>query len=197
MRGLCLSLSLMIAGITPGGLLAQDAPPEARSFQSSVLVIDFERAFLQSAFGRALNAEIEAAGAEIAAENRRIEEQLAEEEQRLTDQRAAMDPSQFRLLADAFDAKVQRLRAEQDAKAEALGTRGDDSRRDFLQAARPVIEQIMRATNAVVVLERRNVLIAADYVDITDNTIALIDAGQPEEATPTPDADSEAAPTDP
>lgn len=144
--------------------------------QSPVLVIDFERAFAESAFGRRLNEEVEREGNAIVAENRRIEAELSAEEQRLTDQRADMPPDQFRALADAFDQKVQRLRAEQDAKAEALGSRGEESRIEFLQAARPVLERLMRETGAAVILERRSVLVAVDAVDITDRAIERIDA---------------------
>ncbi|WP_425070826.1 OmpH family outer membrane protein [Sagittula sp. S175] len=163
-------------GLMAGGVFAQQGNQlDLGTVQSPVLVIDFERAFSESAFGRRLNAEVEREGAAIVAENRRIEAELTEEEQRLTQQRASMAPEDFRALADAFDEKVQKLRAEQDAKAEALGKLGDQSRIDFLAAARPVLEALMVESNAAVVLERRGVLVVADAVDITEQAIARID----------------------
>ncbi|WP_245216389.1 OmpH family outer membrane protein [Sagittula salina] len=144
--------------------------------QSRILVIDFERAYAESAFGRGMAEEIRRESAAIAAENRRIEAELVEEEKRLTAQRAATPPREFRKLAEAFDEKVQRLRAEQDIKTEAVGRRGDQSRIDFLAAARPVLEGLMRAAGATVVLERRSVLVVMDAIDITDAAIARIDA---------------------
>jgi Skp family chaperone for outer membrane proteins len=184
-----LVLTLCVGAASAGR--AQDA------VESPVLVIDFERAFAESAFGRRLNEEVEREGNAIVAENRRIEAELTAEELRLTEQRATMAPEQFRALADAFDQKVQRLRAEQDAKAEALGSRGEESRIEFLQAARPVLEGLMRETGAAVILERRSVLVAVDSVDITDRAIARIDAQVDPEPAETPEAPDQSQPQSP
>lgn len=170
------SVLALVLGLSAGGVFAQQGGPlDSGAVQSAVLVVDFDRAFAESVFGRRLNAEIESEGALIVAENRRIEAELTEEEQRLTEQRATMAPADFRPLAQAFDEKVMKLRAEQDAKAEALGKRGDQSRLDFLGVARPVLQRLMRESNAAVVMERRAVLVAADEVDITDTLIRRID----------------------
>lgn len=187
MRGLLLSLSIVTAGALSGGVFAQEGALDLGAVHSPVLVIDFERVFAESAFGRALTADVEATRAEILAENREIEAELTAEEQRLTVQRTQMAPEAFRTLADQFDLKVQRLRAEQDRKAEALGQRGESSRMEFLQAARPVLEQIMRSADAAVILERRNVLVSVDAVDVTDQAIDLIDASVESGAVATPE----------
>ena len=69
-------------------------------------------------------------GAELATENRRIEADLEAEEQELTELRNTLPAGEFRLLADAFDAKVQETRAAQAAKGRALNARvGQGSRR--------------------------------------------------------------------
>ncbi|GAA4229207.1 Skp family chaperone for outer membrane proteins [Sagittula marina] len=174
MRGLVFSLMLAAAGTCSGGLFAQ--PSDLGMIQSNVLVVDIDRMFSESAYGRQLNDEIEQASAEIVAQNRRIETELTAEELTLTGQRSSLPREDFRKLAEEFDEKVQRLRAEQDAKAESLRNRGDENRREFLQAARPVLETLMRASNALVIIERRDVVITADAVDVTDRAIALIDA---------------------
>ncbi|MBV7393013.1 OmpH family outer membrane protein [Mameliella sediminis] len=158
--------------------------------QSPILVIDFERVFSESAFGRRVNAEIEQQGRAIAAENRKIEAELIEEERKLTDLRPTLAPDEFRKLADAFDEKVQTLRDEQDAKARALGSQTEDARRRFLGVAQPVLEGLLREAGAVLILERRTVFVAADTIDVTERAIALIDAqigdGTPADPDPTP-----------
>lgn len=143
--------------------------------QSPILVIDFEKMFGQSAFGRRLNSEIETEGRTIAAENRQIEAELIEEERQLTDLRPTLAPEEFRRLANEFDAKVQRLRGEQDAKARALGTRTEEAQRRFLSVAQPVLEGLLRNAGAALILERRSVFVSVDAIDITDRAIALID----------------------
>ncbi|WP_227446298.1 OmpH family outer membrane protein [Cognatishimia sp. F0-27] len=143
--------------------------------QSPILVIEFDRAFAQSAFGQRVLVEIEAEGASLAAENRRIEAELTEEERRLTDERAGMEPDEFRALARAFDEKVQRLRREQDIKARALNQRSEDARRQFLAVSEPVLQSLMRESGAAVILERRAVFLAANFIDVTDQAVDRID----------------------
>ncbi len=144
--------------------------------QSAILTVATDRMFAESAFGRRITAEIETQSTILAAENRRIEAELTAEEKGLTQRRGDMDPATFRALADAFDEKVQTNRTAQDAKARALNQIGETSRVDFLSAARPILEALMREFGAGVVLERSNVFLSSNATDITDLAIARIDA---------------------
>ena len=155
---------------------AQLFDPAPGPVQSPVLVIEFDRFFEQSAFGRRVAVEQDAEGAAIAAENRRIEAELTAEERELTERRATLEHEEFRALAAAFDQKVQRLREEQDNKARAFGARSDEARRQFIAAAQPVLEGLMRDAGAAVILERRTVFVAAEAVDVTDLAIKRIDS---------------------
>ena len=46
----------------------------------------------------------------------------------------------------------------------------------FLNAAAPVLEEIMRETNAAVILEQRSVFVSSNAIDITQTAIERIDA---------------------
>ena len=169
-----LGLSLALWGFSSAAQTPR-AVFEQGVVRSPVLVLDYDRLFAQSAFGQRVTADIEAQGEDLAAENRRIEAELTDEEQRLTEQRATLPATEFRQLANAFDEKVQRLRSEQDAKTRALGQLSDTARRRFIAAAQPVLQQLMRDAGAAVIMERRAVLVAADVVDITATAIQRID----------------------
>ncbi len=169
-----LALVLVIAG-----LLCAVGPVRAQQLglpQSAILTIEADRLFSQSAFGKRTANEIEAESAVLAAENRRIEAELMAEEQDLTARRAQMEPDAFRALADAFDEKVQSIRRTRDAKTRALSQRADKAQVEFLRAARPVLEALMRETGAGVILERSSVFLSANATDITDLAITRIDA---------------------
>lgn len=144
--------------------------------QSAILTVSADRLFAESSFGRRIAREIEADSAVLAAENRRIEAELGAEESDLTERRAGMEPSAFRILADAFDEKVQEIRRTQDAKARALGKRGEAAQVEFLNVARPVLEALMRDAGAGVILERSSVFLSANATDVTDLAIERIDA---------------------
>ncbi len=168
-------LTAAFAAFAPAGeASAQD--PTAGQLRSPVLVIDSERLYLASAFGQRIAAEVAADSLALGAENRAIEEDLTAEELDLTEKRATTEPAAFRVLADAFDEKVRRIRREQDAKALALSRRQDESRGAFLTASVPVLEAMMREAGAVVVLEQRTVFLTLNAVDITSAAVRRIDA---------------------
>ena len=177
----------------------------------TIVVVDQERLFQESAFGQRIAEDIEARSAALAAENRAIEAELIAEERELTELRATLDPQEFRELADAFDAKVERLRAEQDAKAGELVALRDAERQSFSRVVGPVLLDFMRQSGAAVMLDRRSVVATAERVDVTDELVAAIDsevgngggsgaAGDPAEETepaaqqPTRDAAGEETP---
>ena len=134
---------------------------------SPILTIDSDRLFEDSDFGRTIIEEIEQLGAELSAENRRIEDELTREEKELTELRPTITAEEFRALADAFDAKVLETRQAQDTKSRALNDKLEDRRVIFLNTAAPILEQLMREAGAAVVLERRSVFISSNAVDIT------------------------------
>lgn len=148
---------------------------ERGSVISAILTIDSERAFRDSIFGKSVAAQVAIELAALEAENTGIQIELEAEEQKLTDLRATLDPEEFRLLADAFDAKVQETRASRARIARELNARFNEQQEVFLQAAEPVLERIMREAGAAVILERRSVYVSVTAIDITDEAISLLD----------------------
>jgi Skp family chaperone for outer membrane proteins len=171
-RGLLLAAT-MVAG--PGHAQQADSATPRAPISSPILTIDTERVFIESAFGRRVARDVESKGAELSTENRRIEAELAAEEESLTERRDGMTAEAFRVLADAFDQKVQATRQAQAAKGRALNQLLDKEREVFLTAAAPVLEDLMRQSGAAVVLERRSVFISANAIDVTEQAIAMLD----------------------
>jgi len=195
-RALLLALTCVLSAAAAS---AQDAT-RAGVVQSPILTLEVDRLYADSAYGRKVTAALEEQGADLAAENRRIESDLTEEERRLTEQRRSLPPAEFRALADDFDQKVQALRREQDAKARMLGDLSDNRRRQFLAEAEPVLAELMREAGAAVILDKRQVLLAAEVIDITETAISRIDAeiGEGPDLLPEPPLPDPAAPgTDP
>ncbi len=171
--------AIVALAIAFGGPIAAQTRSPDLSYSlpySAILTVAPDRLFADSAYGQRVMREIEAQGTALAAENRRIEAELMEEERALTERRAEMQPAAFRTLADAFDEKVQRIRREQEAKARDLGERQDSARGEFLSVARPILVTLMRESGASVILERSSVFLSADSTDITDLAVARIDA---------------------
>ncbi len=183
-RGL---LTLLL--VLPGALAAQDQAP-----RSPVLVVDFDEVFRLSQRGQEILEEFELRSRELADEIARIDLEMAAEEKALTDKRATLSATEFRKLADAFDDKVQALRAEQDQRAQALNRDQANARLEFRQTAFPILGQLMLDAGAVLVVEKRNVLVFNDAIDVSGLTAQLLDANYAERDAadqPAPDAPQE------
>ena len=161
---------LWLTGAAPApAQLANTAAPQ-------ILTLDQDRFDGGSKFGQALEAKAFAATQALAAENRKIEADLAAEEATLTEKRAGVTAEAFAALADAFDAKVEKIRAAQQAKATALKTDQDARRKQFFDAAVPVLADLMRQAGAYAILNHDAVVLSFDSIDVTTRAIAAIDA---------------------
>nr|WP_226892818.1 OmpH family outer membrane protein [Phycobacter azelaicus] len=143
---------------------------------SGILTIQPERLFSESAFGQRVARELEAEGAVLTAENRRIEAELRAEEKDLTRRRGEMEAEAFRALADAFDEKVQETRREQDRKLREISEMGEAARREFFVASLPVLQGILRDSGAGAILDHSSVFLSSEAADVTELAITRIDA---------------------
>ncbi len=153
-----------------GPAVAQTAAPA-----SQILTLDQDRLYAESLYGKALEARLSASTQALAAENRKMEADLAAEEADLTQKRPTMAANAFQTLADAFDAKVEQVRADQAAKIEAMKTQREEGRKAFFQAALPVLAKLMQQMGAFAILNRSAVVVVFDSIDVTDRAIAAVD----------------------
>ena len=165
-----LLLIAVLAGLAAGPLAAQPVAP------TPILTLDQDRLYSNSLYGKAMEAKSLAASQELAAQNRKIEADLAAEEADLTDQRKTVTPEAFQVLADAFDAKVERIRSEQETKAKALTSGRDTGRQQFFDAAVPVLADLMNQMGAYAILNHDAVVLSFDSIDVTERAVAAIDA---------------------
>lgn len=168
-----------------GGLLPVTAAAQDFSTPiTPILIIDSDAILRDTVAGQRVSSELQDKISALASENRRIEADLAAEERDLTAKRPEMEPAAFRSLADAFDAKVQNIRDEQDAKQRELQRAQEAEQQGFINSIAPILSEIGNRYGAVVILERRNVVLAADGIDITEEAIARINEqlGQKDDA---------------
>jgi Skp family chaperone for outer membrane proteins len=172
---LACATALALACATLPAAAQEGAEPEPPPL-AGILILNQERLFAQSRFGQRIQRELEDASARLAAENRRIEAALTDEELELTALRATTEADAFRALADAFDTRVEAIRTAQEAKARNLTAQADAAQGLFFESVAPILLDIVRGRNAAVLMDSRAVLLSADRVDVTETAIAAIDA---------------------
>lgn len=180
MRRLCAmvgraALLLALAGAVLVGAAAPGSAQERDTLRAPILVLDRNRLFAESAFGRATEARFQADSQLLIAENLRLEQALEAEERSLTDQRATLDAEAFQALAAEFDTKTEAIRAAQDTKSRAITQKREEDRQRFLQAAVPALGELMRESGAVAIFDKDMVILSLRGVDITDEAIRVID----------------------
>lgn len=146
----------------------------AEVVQSPIVTIDSELIFGSTEVGQSIATKLEDRVSALAGENARIASELEKEELELTELRKTLPKDEFRRLAQVFDSKVQRIRREQDNKQRDLQLLREEERQSFIDAIAPLLSSIARERGALVVIERRNVLLSADTIDITREVISRI-----------------------
>lgn len=138
-------------------------------------ILNEERLLRESRYGQAVLAELREAEARLEAENERIAEELAAEERALTAARAELAPEEFRARADAFDQRVEAIRAERNELSLDLARRSDAAAARFFDEALPVLVQLMSEEGLVAILRPDALILGADWLDVTDQMIERLD----------------------
>ncbi|MBZ8119466.1 OmpH family outer membrane protein [Roseovarius sp. LXJ103] len=158
--------------MAPLPVMAQDVG----TVQSEILVLDPERLFNETRVGQRLIQQYQAEREKLIASNRTIEAELRAEEQSLTDSRPNMSPEDFRNAADAFDAKVRDLRADNERRAIDLERGREIAPLSLMRMSEPILIELMRDAGGTIILDSRQVLLRANVIDITDLAISRVDA---------------------
>lgn len=165
---------ILCAMLLAGGLAGAPAVSFAQSVPFRIL--DEERLLRDSRLGQQILAEIRAAEQALEEENQRISDQLAEEERALTEARATLSPEEFRARADAFDLRVEAIRAERNQRSIELARLSEGEAQRFFDLVLPVLAGLMSDEGLVALLKPDALIIGTDWLDITNEAIARLDA---------------------
>lgn len=172
--------ALMLAGLLAAPVAAQETPRPAPGAPITepgpqVLTVDLDRIIAETAYGVAMAADLRARDAALQAEFDASSAEMRAAELDLAARRSGMTPEAFRAEADAFDERAEATRAAQDAKFQSLATAVQTEQAAFLDAALPILRQIVTDRGGSALLEGGAVIFALPGADITDEAIARID----------------------
>ena len=139
-----------------------------------VATIDQDRLFADSLYGKSFSNKFQKDANTLAEENRRIEQDLIDEENSLTQKRKELSNVEFQKLASAFNEKVEQIRKEQAAKTTELNASRIQARRAFFKLAQPFIIQLMHERGIKFILSDQAIFMSVSDGDITNAAIELI-----------------------
>lgn len=151
---------------------------------STLLTIERDQLYQRSQLGRALEEMLTGERNSLQSENQQIFDALTAEENELVTLRSQTEPEAFSVLAAAFDEKVQRIRQEQDLKLRTLVRRREEILNRFLTISLPLVAQVARERGGLAVIDRSQVFLVVQNIDITTDAVALIDQVYPGDTIP-------------
>lgn len=155
---------------------AQTTPETGALPDGAILFVNQERMLVESVLGKRILSLESEERAILSAEGEALAQELELAEQELTDLRATMPPADFRARAEAFNRRVETVRADRLTKDQAQAARIDARRRSFFAVAGQILGNIMVQNRASAIMDRRSVLLFNTGLDITDMAIAELDA---------------------
>ena len=143
--------------------------------ERSILVVDLDRAYEISIYGKSMREQFRKDNQDVAAENTLILNALKDEELQLTEDRANLSAEEFAAAAAAFDAKVQKIRSGRLEKIRQVDEQFKGLKPQFFKRIEPFFDLIMQQFNATVILEKSSILRSIEGIDITELLVERVD----------------------
>lgn len=173
LRGL---MAALLLGAPTGGVAQAPNEYPVADDRQLVASLNRDRLLSDSTYGRALMEELGKRQASLVAENESLLAELEREELALTETRKTMSPEDFAPLADAFDRKVNAIRAGQDQKALDLAKALEGTRFSFFREVEPIIIAVMQERGITFLLNEQAVMLSTGDGDITDAVLERLNA---------------------
>ena len=142
---------------------------------NGILVVDLDKAYKSSKFGKLIRKNFELENQSFNEENDAILDSLKREEIKLTKERQSLSPEKFSKAAEAFDKKAVAIRALRLEKIRLVDKKFQDLKPLFYNQIRPIIEKIMREYDASIILEKNSVIWSLASIDITNLIVERVD----------------------
>ena len=152
------------------------APNVAASedLRDKILYLNQSRVYSESVFGKNLEELFRDESNSLVEQNRQLTKELEIEEQRLTNEREGMSLAEFKLLAQSFNTRVEKVRQEQKEKSDTLKYKLEEERKYFFKAVYPLLLEFVSKTNATGILDASVVIVGNSKLDVTNKVILII-----------------------
>lgn len=162
----------------PAASAAAPAPAPAPG-NLSVIVVDVQALLQNSKAAKMVRQQIEAKRADYAKEISHQEETLRQERDALQRQQASLSAEQLNAKGRAFQAKVNELDRDVQAKRQALERSNSDALQKIQQVMVKIITDIAKDRKANLVFQRSELVLFDQGFDVTDQVLQKLDEQLP------------------
>ena len=102
------------------------------------------------------------------------EKNIQEEEKKIIQQKKIITPEEYRKKVDQLRNKVSNLQKERNKLLNDVAKQRTNARNQLLKALNPIIKDYMAEKNIKMVIDKKNLLLADDNLDITKDIISVL-----------------------
>ena len=102
------------------------------------------------------------------------EKNIQEEEKKIIQQKKIITPEEYRKKVDQLRSKVSNLQKERNKLLNDVAKQRTNARNQLLKALNPIIKDYMAEKNIKMVIDKKNLLLADDNLDITKDIISVL-----------------------
>ena len=146
----------------------------SEELRGKILYLNQSQVYSESIFGKKLEELFRRESSKLIEQNRLLTKELEIEEQRLTNEREGMSLVEFKLLAENFNTRVEKVRQEQKEKSDTLKYKLEEERKYFFKAVYPLLLEFVSNTNATGILDSSVVIVGNSKLDVTNKVILII-----------------------
>ena len=146
----------------------------SEELKGKILYLNQSRVYSESVFGKNLEELFRDESNSLVEQNRQLTKELEIEEQRLTNEREGMSLAEFKLLAQSFNTRVEKVRREQKEKSDTLKYKLEEERKYFFNAVYPLLLEFVSKKNATGILDSSVFIVGNSKLDVTNKVILII-----------------------
>lgn len=173
--GLCCGVGSAFAQQPPAAPAPAAGPPTTMS----VMVVDVQSLLQNSKAAKMVREQIEGKRAEYAKEISRQEETLRQERDTLQKQQGSLSAEQLNSKGREFQAKVNELDRDVQAKRQALERSNADALQKIQESMVKIITEIAKDRKANLVFQRSELVLFDQGFDVTDQVLTKLDEQMP------------------
>ncbi len=102
------------------------------------------------------------------------ENELKKIEKDLTNKKKFLTDEEFKKNLDEFNSNIKLFRQNKNELVGSFEKKKNDQINDFFKKINPILEEYMTENSIKIIIDKKNVLIAKEKLDITDNILNLI-----------------------
>tara|TARA_B100001113_G_scaffold211894_1_gene173841 strand:- start:80 stop:619 length:540 start_codon:yes stop_codon:yes gene_type:complete len=146
---------------------------------TSIGIIDINKVLTESKAAVDATKQIEEIQKKSEQDSKNEDELIIKEREKLIEQQSVMAPEAFEVKVADFEKKVQAYQIERQEILRKLDKMVQVARAKILDEVKPIINDYANELGITVILEKNNVILSADDMDMTDEVIKILNKNLP------------------